>query len=45
MPINSFFRFMWGPSQAPGSVALIRLAVGLIFATQGILKYIDPNMG
>ncbi|HVI08823.1 MAG TPA: DoxX family protein [Candidatus Binatia bacterium] len=23
----------------------IRLAVGLIFFTQGILKYIDPNMG
>jgi len=22
-----------------------RLAVGLIFLTQGILKYIDPNMG
>src|SRR5579862_295412 len=26
-------------------VFLIRLAVGLIFFTQGILKYIDPNMG
>ena len=24
---------------------LIRLAVGIIFFTQGILKYIDPNMG
>jgi uncharacterized membrane protein YphA (DoxX/SURF4 family) len=24
---------------------LIRLAVGLIFFTQGILKYIDPKMG
>jgi len=24
---------------------LIRLAVGLIFFTQGILKYIDPNLG
>lgn len=23
----------------------IRLAVGLIFVTQGILKYIDPHMG
>lgn len=23
----------------------VRLAVGLIFFTQGILKYIDPNMG
>jgi putative oxidoreductase len=24
---------------------LVRLAVGLIFFTQGLLKYIDPNMG
>ena len=24
---------------------LVRIAVGLIFFTQGILKYIDPNMG
>ena len=24
---------------------LIRLAVGLIFSTQGILKFLDPNMG
>jgi len=30
---------------AARSIALIRLAVGLIFATQGILKYADPNMG
>jgi putative oxidoreductase len=27
------------------SIVLIRIAVGLIFFTQGILKYIDPNMG
>jgi putative oxidoreductase len=27
------------------STLLIRLAVGLIFFSQGILKYIDPNMG
>jgi len=27
------------------SIILIRLAVGLIFFTQGILKYIDPHMG
>jgi putative oxidoreductase len=26
-------------------VAFIRVAVGLIFFTQGILKYIDPHMG
>jgi uncharacterized membrane protein YphA (DoxX/SURF4 family) len=27
------------------SLIFIRLAVGLIFLTQGILKYIDPHMG
>jgi putative oxidoreductase len=27
------------------AIILIRLAVGLIFLTQGILKYIDPHMG
>ncbi len=27
------------------AVFFIRLSVGLIFLTQGVLKYIDPNMG
>jgi hypothetical protein len=27
------------------SIVWVRVAVGLIFATQGLLKYIDPNMG
>lgn len=27
------------------SILLIRIAVGLIFPTQGILKYTDPNLG
>ncbi len=27
------------------SILFVRLAVGLIFATQGLLKYLDPNMG
>jgi putative oxidoreductase len=27
------------------SILLIRIAVGLIFFTQGILKFSDPNMG
>ncbi|MFI5089060.1 MAG: DoxX family protein [Terriglobales bacterium] len=31
-------------TQAP-AIVLIRIAVGLIFATQGILKCMDPNMG
>lgn len=27
------------------SIGFVRIAVGLIFATQGFLKYADPNMG
>jgi len=33
------------PARAESSVILIRLAVGLIFFTQGILKFTDPKMG
>jgi uncharacterized membrane protein YphA (DoxX/SURF4 family) len=33
------------PQPEPKSIFLIRLAVGLIFLTQGILKYTDPAMG
>jgi putative oxidoreductase len=33
------------PKAGPRSVLLVRIAVGLIFLTQGILKYLDPNMG
>jgi putative oxidoreductase len=43
--MKSVFRFFFVPAQGPASILLIRLAVGLIFFTQGILKYIDPNMG
>jgi uncharacterized membrane protein YphA (DoxX/SURF4 family) len=32
-------------SPAAVGIIFIRLAVGLIFLTQGILKYIDPHMG
>jgi uncharacterized membrane protein YphA (DoxX/SURF4 family) len=32
-------------TQEPGAAALIRLSVGLIFLTQGILKYTDPAWG
>jgi putative oxidoreductase len=32
-------------TKAPRSVILIRLAVGLIFFTQGILKFTDPHWG
>lgn len=43
--MSSPFRFFFGPTTGSAGVALIRLAVGLIFFTQGILKYIDPNIG
>jgi uncharacterized membrane protein YphA (DoxX/SURF4 family) len=43
--MNSLLRFFFKPPQGPASILLIRIAVGLIFLTQGILKYIDPNMG
>ena len=41
----SIIRFFFAPSRGPASIVLIRLAAGLIFLTQGILKYIDPKMG
>ena len=43
--MNSLFRFFFRPAQGPASILLIRLAVGLIFFTQGILKYTDPHLG
>jgi len=43
--MTSLIRFFFKPAEGPASIFLIRLAVGLIFFTQGILKYIDPNMG
>lgn len=43
--MSSPARFLFGGTQGSAAVALIRLAVGLIFLTQGILKYIDPAMG
>lgn len=43
--MNSLLRFFFRPAQGPASIVLIRLAIGLIFLTQGILKYTDPNMG
>jgi uncharacterized membrane protein YphA (DoxX/SURF4 family) len=38
-------QFLFKPAQGPAGFILIRLAVGLIFFTQGILKYIDPKIG
>ncbi len=39
-------RFLLGRGAVEaGSVLFIRLAVGLIFLTQGVLKFTDPRMG
>lgn len=43
--MDSLFRFFFKPTAGSASVVLIRLAVGLIFFTQGILKFVDPKMG
>jgi uncharacterized membrane protein YphA (DoxX/SURF4 family) len=43
--MRSLFRFFFSSPQGAPSIFLIRVAVGLIFFTQGILKYIDPKMG
>jgi uncharacterized membrane protein YphA (DoxX/SURF4 family) len=43
--MNSIIWLFFGPTRGPASIVLIRLAAGLIFLTQGILKYIDPAMG
>ncbi|HXX23643.1 MAG TPA: DoxX family protein [Terriglobia bacterium] len=43
--MSSLFQPLSRPPQGPASILLIRIAVGLIFLTQGILKYSDPLMG
>jgi putative oxidoreductase len=43
--MGPIFEFLFRPPQGRASLLLIRLPVGLIFLTQGILKFLDPNMG
>src|ERR1035438_8744846 len=43
--MSTKLQLLFGPTRGPRSILLVRLAVSLIFFTQGILKYIDPNMG
>jgi putative oxidoreductase len=42
---QSFWSRVVRPAWQSRSILFIRLSVGLIFLTQGILKYTDPNMG
>jgi uncharacterized membrane protein YphA (DoxX/SURF4 family) len=43
--MNSLQQLFSSPARSPASILLIRIPVGLIFLTQGILKFIDPNLG
>jgi putative oxidoreductase len=43
--MNSVGSSLVRPGAGSADIVLIRLAVGLIFFAQGILKYIDPSMG
>jgi putative oxidoreductase len=43
--MSSLTRFFFRPPQGQPLIALIRVPVGLIFFTQGILKFTDPKMG
>ena len=43
--MSTILQFLFRPTEGPRSILLVRIGVGLIFFTQGILKYIDPNMG
>jgi putative oxidoreductase len=43
--MKTLLQFFFSPPQGPASIVLIRLPVGLIFFTQGILKFTDANMG
>lgn len=43
--MNSLRRFLFQSATGPAAIFFIRLAVGLIFFTQGVLKFTDLNMG
>jgi putative oxidoreductase len=43
--MRSTLRFLFSATQGAASALFIRLAVGLIFLTQGMLKITDANMG
>lgn len=43
--VKSMRRFLFSTTQGAAGILFIRLAAGLIFLTQGILKFTDANMG
>ena len=42
--MHSEWKDKWVPVSS-GAIVLIRIAVGLIFSSQGLLKFLDPAMG
>ncbi len=46
MAMSKLVRFLVaGPETSSRAMLLVRIAVGLIFTSQGLLKYLDPKMG
>ncbi|MGB7281305.1 MAG: DoxX family protein [Candidatus Acidiferrum sp.] len=43
--MRSLLQFLFDAPRGPASILLLRVSVGLIFFTQGILKFRDPHMG
>ena len=43
--MSSLAQFFFQPVRGPSAIIFVRLAVGFIFFTQGILKFTDPKMG
>jgi len=43
--MNSPAQSVFQPARGSRAILFVRLAVGLIFFTQGILKFTDPKMG
>jgi putative oxidoreductase len=43
--MKDLVRFFFHPPRGHAGIFFVRLAVGLIFFTQGILKFSDPRMG
>ncbi len=43
--MTALLQFLLQPPEGRAAIVLIRVAVGLIFLTQGILKFLDPNLG
>jgi uncharacterized membrane protein YphA (DoxX/SURF4 family) len=43
--MRALLQFFFRPEKGPASILFVRLAVGLIFFSQGILKFTDANMG